>query len=129
MMTGNVSERLHDRAVWEGLPCESAFDLARTEGLAPLELGHQANESDIRIIHCQLGLFGYKAFGEKRLAVSLPSLPTDVPEALRAASKGDELPCAAAWRVAADFGLPRLVVGELAERIGLRIVRCQLGCF
>ena len=39
------------------------------------------------------------------------------------------LRCAEAFRIAEEFGVKPGVVGGLCSREGIRISRCQLGCF
>lgn len=49
--------------------------------------------------------------------------------ALAAEARSGRLPCPAAFRVAARLGEPVAGAGRAAERLGLRIAGCQLGCF
>jgi len=44
---------------------------------------------------------------------------------------GDEkrLPCAEAFAIARDLGLPLAEVGRTCDELGIKIVQCQLGCF
>jgi hypothetical protein len=39
------------------------------------------------------------------------------------------LSCPVAWKIAADAGVPKIAVGEIADRLGIRVTNCQLGCF
>ena len=41
----------------------------------------------------------------------------------------DCLPCAIAFKIAEDMGVPVVAVGQLADKIGRRITGCQIGCF
>jgi hypothetical protein len=41
----------------------------------------------------------------------------------------DYLPCAIAFNIARDFGVPVVAVGQVADNIGHRITGCQIGCF
>jgi hypothetical protein len=128
-MNRDITQRLRAAAVGEELPCMAAFELVETEGLPAIELGRAATDAGIRIIHCQLNLFGYRAFGEKRLPITVQMVPESVAEAVREAADGDRLTCAAAWSLAGTLGLPRPMIGQVAENLGVRIVHCQLGCF
>jgi len=40
-----------------------------------------------------------------------------------------KLPCAAARKIAEDFGIPYSEVGAAADELGIKIKDCQLGCF
>ena len=39
------------------------------------------------------------------------------------------LPCPVAWQIAEDSGVSRIAVGEVADRLGIRVTDCRLGCF
>lgn len=39
------------------------------------------------------------------------------------------LSCPVAWKIAANAGVPKIAVGEIADRLGIRVANCQLGCF
>lgn len=123
-------ERGIERRTREGeLPCAAAFVVAKETGARPEEVRVEADRHDVRITRCQLGLFGYDAFGDKRFVAPLSKVPDRIADALRDGRVGGSLPCAAAWRIADREGLPRPVVGSAAEALGIRIAPCQLGCF
>ncbi len=44
-------------------------------------------------------------------------------------AKDGRLPCAVAFAVAEELGVPRLQVGRAADELGIKITACQLGCF
>jgi len=111
------------------LPCSHAFRLAETLDRPPRAIGEETNRLELRVSRCQLGIFGYKDFGDKRLIRRLADVPADVAQALTAAVVDDVLPCASAWKIGRDHSLPRLVVGCAAESLEIRIGNCQLNCF
>ncbi|ADJ26765.1 conserved hypothetical protein [Dehalogenimonas lykanthroporepellens BL-DC-9] len=43
--------------------------------------------------------------------------------------KDGYLPCGLAWAIADKAGVPRIAVGSIADRMGVRITECLLGCF
>ena len=43
--------------------------------------------------------------------------------------KGGYLSCPVAWKIAKDYNIPKIDVGEIADRLGIRVTNCQLGCF
>ena len=107
----------------------AVFAMAEELGVRPDEVREEADRSDVRIAQCQLGLFGYGAFGDKRFAAPLARVPDRLTAALRAACVDGALPCVAAWRIAEGESLPRPVVGSAAEALEIRVAPCQLGCF
>ncbi len=50
-------------------------------------------------------------------------------EIIRQAVEDDRLPCTRAFQVAEELQVPVRVVGDACNRLGIRINRCQLGCF
>ncbi len=48
---------------------------------------------------------------------------------LRQRARDGRLPCATAFAIAEELGIPRIRVGQAADELGIRISDCQLGCF
>lgn len=111
------------------LPCASAFEVSKELDLPPAEVGDEADRLGIRISRCQLGIFGYDAFGQKGLLQSFVEVPGDLTAALNAAATENGIPCVGLWCVAEEHGLPYVAVGCAVETLGLRVTSCQLGCF
>ena len=111
------------------LPCSFAFRLAEKQDWTPAQVGAEANRLDVRISRCQLGLFGYDSFRQKRLVQQLAEVPGDVTVSLRAAAVDSQIACAALWQIAEEHGLPRIAIACAAETLELRVTPCQLGCF
>jgi len=110
------------------LPCASAFKIARRLEVSPQQVGEVADEFNVKISRCQLGLFGYGSNKGKSLE------PTqEVGEELQAMIKDGVieggLPCATAWDIARELTKKRMDVANAAESLGIRITQCQLGCF
>ena len=124
-----LRDRLRESATNGDLPCALAHQLATSCAVPPRVVGETADSLGIRITHCQLGLFGYDAFGEKRWTRRLTAISTELERDLRLACVEGRLSCATAWQWADDRGLPRLLLGSIAETLDVRICDCQLGCF
>lgn len=125
----DLRREIERRAIEGHLPCAAAFAIAGELGLPITQVVDAINGADVRIVHCQLGLFGYQAFGDKRFVAPLARVPDRLADALHAGCVHEALPCAAAWKIAEREGLPKPVVGSAAEVLGIRIAPCQLGCF
>jgi len=125
----DLQREIERRSVDGRLPCAVAFAIAEEVGVPLSEVVNAINGADVRIVHCQLGLFGYYAFGDKRFVASLGNVPDRLAAALREGAADGTLPCASAWAIAEREGLPRPVVGSAADALGIRIAPCQLGCF
>ena len=48
---------------------------------------------------------------------------------VKASLKGGYLSCPVAWRIAKDANVTKVAVGEIADRLGIRVTDCQIGCF
>lgn len=124
-----IERALRGAAPAGALPCALAMEIAATHQQTPQAVREVADALGIRLSACQLGLFGYEPFGAKQYSHHAASVPPDLAMVVRDALDGDRLPCATAWRIADARGLPRLVIGSVAETLGCRVSRCQLGCF
>lgn len=74
---------------------------------------------------------------KKRARIQLPENPANLPEetleeleaAVIAALREGYLPCPVAWRIAKDFNIPRIAVGAVMDKRGVRVTDCQIGFF
>ena len=138
-----MDERIH-KTILEHLedgmlPCNRAFAIAHSLNVDPLSVGLVANEAGIRISRCQLGLFGYgpKAEGKHKIVHPMDQVPERLAARLRAeaesgpqAQAGEKgITCAAIWRAADGLGYRRIEASSAVEAMGLKVTRCQLGCF
>ena len=48
---------------------------------------------------------------------------------VKSSLKDGYLPCGIAWEIAREADVPKITVGEVADRLGIRVTDCQLGCF
>lgn len=110
-----------------GISCHNAHRIAEALAVAPHEVGVAIDLAEGRILKCQLGLFGYGR-GQKMVKAAHSIMPA-LRDAIEAALDNDELPCAAAWRIAEEQAITRLAVANACEMLGVRIKPCQLGAF
>lgn len=128
-MSDALIQRLEAYREQGSVPCALAFRIAEMSGTLPQAVREVADRMGIRISECQLGLFGYELYGEKRWVRRLGAVPPLLAQSVRAACAEGRLTCAASWRLADERGVPRLLFGSVAESLNVRILRCQLGCF
>jgi hypothetical protein len=50
-------------------------------------------------------------------------------DSIRKAAKEGRISCASAFKIAAAAGMSPAEVGKVIEKMGVKIVGCQLGCF
>jgi hypothetical protein len=131
-MDERLTTRIQASLVDGQLPCLFALAIAHELGIPPLEVGHTATTTGVRISRCQLGLFGYgpKAEGKSKIVQAMPQVPDDLAARLRAAlNPAGHLTCAAAFAVAQEAQRPRLEIANAAQALDIHITKCQLGCF
>ncbi len=130
-MDERLQQAMLERTEDGKLPCNQAFAIAHSLGVDPLNIGFAANEAGIRISRCQLGLFGYgpKAEGKHKIVHAMEEVPERLAARLRAEAHGENITCRAVWRVADGLGYRRLEASSAVEAMGLKVSRCQLGCF
>lgn len=109
------------------LPCASAFKIARRLEVSPQQVREMADELDVKISRCQLGLFGYGPEGKP--LEPMQEVEGELEARIRGRLVEGTLPCAAAWNIASELTMKRIDVANAAESLGIRITQCQLGCF
>lgn len=109
------------------ISCATAFGVAKGLRVSPAEVGLAMDCLDVAIVKCQLGLFGHGS--QWRIVEPAEEVAVELRTAIRMDLVEGRLPCTNAWRIAADFDLPRMGVAAACERLGIRICACQLGAF
>lgn len=109
------------------LACAAAFRLSEKTGLSTREIGTCADYFEIRLVSCQIGLFGN---GKKGKAIRpLETVDSAVKETVLAASDKNGIDCEAVFRIADETGLKKRDIGRLCQTIGIKIRNCRLGAF
>ena len=109
------------------ISCVAAHAIAHTCAVCPEEAGRAIDAAEVRIAHCQLGIFKHSAD-----MTAVPSEPTLTPELeayLSTRLVNGRLPCKDVWSIADRFNLSRLQIGTVCDRLGIKISDCQLGTF
>lgn len=109
------------------LPCPVAFKVARKLRVSPRTVGKVADSTKIRISNCQLGCF-VKAKAAHEKVDSLPISETVLGRVKDSLIDG-RLPCPAAFKVSRELKVALQEVGDAANKLRVKIVSCQLGCF
>jgi len=109
------------------ITCAAAHKTAEVLSVSPNETGFTIDKTEIRISNCQLGLFGYAP--EKRIVKATDDIMPEVEKAITNRLESGRLPCITAWEIAREFKIPKIKVSSVAEKIQIKINRCQLGAF
>ena len=83
-----------------------------------------------------------RSFGEadrkkKKVRIQLQENPgqlsnevlSQLENTVKASLKAGYLPCAVAFKIAKKAQIPKVAVGEMTDRLGIRVTNCQIGCF
>jgi len=122
-----IRHALMKRAADGRLPCAVAFDVARQLGVTPGAVGRTADIMDLRLVKCQLGLFGYGP--KKKILKPATSVPPWLEQAIREALVEHSLPCHRAWEIAEACGIHKMKVSAACDALEIKIRPCQLGAF
>ncbi len=109
------------------LACSRAFEAAGALGTSPLVIGRYADEMGLKLVSCQLGLFGYRP--EKKIVKPAHPVNMRLAAAIEQNLSGGSLPCIAAFAIALNIGLKKMDVSGACEALEIKIKPCQLGAF
>ena len=122
-----VKQKVEGKSKDNEISCAIAFQIAEEVRATPTDVGKGIDLLDIRLVKCQLGLFGYGP-GKKAVKPKTPESP-DLEEAIRVALAEKKLSCRAAWDIAHRFKVPKMAVSAACEALNIKIKPCQLGAF
>ncbi|RLB20074.1 MAG: hypothetical protein DRG71_10305 [Deltaproteobacteria bacterium] len=118
-----VKRNLHEG----GMPCAVAFDIASKAKVEPSEVGFTLDYLGIKIIKCQLGLFGYKP--KKAIVQPASEVDPSLEQVIKKRLRDGKLYCKDVWAIASERGLRKMEVSSACEALGIKITNCQLGAF
>ncbi len=122
-----IQSKIIKRAKDGEIPCAVAFDAANQLGITPAEVGQYADRAKLRLVKCQLGLFGYQP--EKKIVKPADTVAPDMETAIKSELVNDRLPCKSAWMLAEKFDVRKMAVSGACETLEIKIKPCQLGAF
>jgi hypothetical protein len=109
------------------VPCAVAFKIAADLDIDPGDVGITADLLEMRLIKCQLGLFGYQP---KRCIVEpAQDISKGLEEGIKKGLENGKLPCVTAWEIAKDSGIRKIEVSSACEALEIKICSCQIGAF
>ena len=123
-----AAQKARERATNGSLSCARAFEIAGECGISPEEMGKTLDLAELRLTHCQCGLFGFPPPDKKRIK-TLDPMPPELEKEIRAAEENGSVPCVDVWRVAKNLEITRLTAACGCETLKISIRPCQLGSF
>lgn len=109
------------------ISCAEVFKIVNEYSVFPDLLGQCLTHEDIRITHCQLGLFGYE--NKKKIVEPAENVPEELENKIFSLLENGILPCAASWTIAGEMKMTKLEVASACEKLKIKIKKCQLGAF
>jgi len=109
------------------VPCAVAFKIAADLDIKPGDVGITADLLEMRLIKCQLGLFGYQP--KRCIVEAAKNISKNLEEGIRGGLEDGKLPCLTAWRIAKDLGIRKMEVSSACEALEIKICSCQIGAF
>lgn len=122
-----IAEALTAKAQEGSVSCAAAHKIAADLSVSEAEVGKALDLLELRIAKCQMGLFGYSP--EKRVVKPAESVSPELEAAVRDAAPKNRITCAECWRIADDFRMSRLEIGNVCEALKIKVSPCQLGAF
>ena len=125
-----IAKAIREKSHGGALACGTCEKISKELEVKISEVGITADLLEIKIIKCQLGLFGW---GEKpnhgEDIRTADSISPEMKSALEEAAENGVVTCATLWSIADRLGAKRKVVSAACETLKLKIRACQLGTF
>ncbi len=116
-----------ERSSESKISCAEVFKIVNEYSVFPDLLGQCLTHENIRITHCQLGLFGYE--NKKKIVEPADNVPEELENKIFSLLEDGILPCAASWTIAGEMKMTKLEVASACEKLKIKIKKCQLGAF
>ncbi len=122
-----IAAKVKEKVSENKISCSEAHSIAAELNVDPGEVGIAIDLLEVRIIKCQLGLFGH---GKEKKIPALPdTIDPGIERAITSALVNGLLACSAAWDIAKRFNVPKAMVSAVCEKMKIKISPCQLGAF
>ena len=122
-----VKEHIIGQTQNNELACAKAFKIADELNVSAAEVGKTADLLNMKLVKCQLGLFGYTP--EKKIVKPKAASTIKLESAIQDSLAEGALPCAKAWEIARNFDISKMTVSAVCEQLKIKIRPCQLGAF
>jgi penicillin V acylase-like amidase (Ntn superfamily) len=126
-INGSIKEQIIRRTKNNEMACATAFKIAEGLNVPAAEVGKTADLLELKLVKCQLGLFGYTP--EKKIVKPKAARDPKMQNAIEDSLVEGALSCARAWEIARNFDVPKMTVSAVCEQLEIKIRPCQLGAF
>ena len=122
-----VAARLKEKVSENRISCAEAHSIAAELKVAPADVGTAIDLLELRIIKCQLGLFGMGK--EKNIPALSDKIDPGIEPAIKTSLVNGRLACSIAWETAKRFNISRPMIAAVCEKMKVKVSPCQLGAF
>lgn len=122
-----IEKELRKLAASQEVSCALALKIAENLRVEPREVGRTADVLDIRLVKCQLGLFGYQP--KKKIVTAEDAPNQEIEDAITRSLENNRLSCEKAFQIAAQFNISKLTISNVCQANLIQIKSCQLGAF
>ena len=122
-----IEKAMKERCRNQEISCFRAFEIAERLNVKPMEVGRTADLMNIRLVKCQLGLFGYQP--ENKIVKAEETSNRALQDAVADSSENNRLTCEKAWQIADQLNISKRKVSNVSQARGIKIKSCQLGAF
>jgi len=122
-----IKENVLERAKDGEISCAVAFEVEKELQVSSDKVGITIDLLNIKLIKCQMGLFGYKP--QKKIVKPENMENPDLKDAITDALVEGRLSCKSAWEISSRLDVPKLTLSKACEFWGIKINNCQLGAF
>lgn len=123
-----LENAIKSRAQESRITCAAAMKIAKETGVEFPAVGRMLDQMEIRLIECQLGLFGAKD-PQNRKVQAAQAVSAGLEEEIRRALQNGCLSCAGSWMIARKTKITKKKVSAACEYLKIKIKPCQLGAF
>ena len=109
------------------LSCALAFKIAEELQKPASEIGKAADLLELKLVKCQLGLFGYQP--EKKIVKAKAPKNPALEDSIHVTLAEGKLSCQDAWDIARKLNISKMTVSAACEALNIKIKPCQLGAF
>lgn len=125
-----IAKIIREKSTRKELSCVMAERISKQLNVRLSEVGKTADLMGIKIIKCQLGLFGWRDKPNHGKDIHpLDSVSFEIRSAIEKVAEKGRVSCSSLWKIADRLGIDRKAVSTACETLGLKIIKCQLGTF
>ena len=125
-----IAKAIREKSSGGELACGMGEKISKELKVDMSEVGITADLLEMKIMKCQLGLFGWgKKPKHGKDIHAADSVSVEIKSALEEVAENGVVTCAGLWVIADRLGIDRKAVSAACETLKLKIRVCQLGAF